>query len=75
MSRRERVRLPGYPESDMRVSDVFVPGGFPDITYVRRDELQLEERVRDYLDERYKCCRFRGHDEVRTSRSCSCSDR
>jgi hypothetical protein len=44
----------------MRVGDVFVPGGFPDITYVPRDELQLEERFRDYLDERYKVLSLSG---------------
>jgi len=44
----------------MRVGDVFVPGGFPEVTYVPRDELQLEERVRDYLDERYKVLSLSG---------------
>ncbi len=44
----------------LRVSDVFVPGGFPDVTYVRRNELQLEERVRDYVEERYKVLSLSG---------------
>jgi predicted ATP-dependent Lon-type protease len=44
----------------MRVGEVFVPGGFPEVTYVPRDELQLEERVRDYLDERFKVLSLSG---------------
>ncbi len=44
----------------LRVSDVFVPGGFPDVTYVPRNELQLEERVRDYVEERYKVLSLSG---------------
>ena len=44
----------------LRVSDVFVPGGFPVHTYVPRDELQLEEKVADYLDERYKVLSLSG---------------
>lgn len=38
----------------LRVGKVFVPGGRPTITYVPRSELNLEDRVRDYLDERHK---------------------
>jgi hypothetical protein len=44
----------------MRTSDVFVPGGFPEITYVPRDELQLEEKLQDYLAERYKVLSLSG---------------
>jgi predicted RNA-binding protein len=44
----------------MRVGEVFVPGGFPEVTYVPRDELQLEERVRDYLVERFKVLSLSG---------------
>ena len=44
----------------MRVGEVFVPGGFPEVTYVPRDELQLEEKLRDYLDERFKILSLSG---------------
>ncbi len=36
----------------IRVSNVFIPGGFPNITYISREEHQLEDRVKaakDYL--------------------------
>jgi hypothetical protein len=44
----------------MKVNAVFVPGGFPQITYVPREELQLETHVRDYLDERHKVLSLSG---------------
>ena len=40
------------PDSVVRASDVFVPGRYPEITYNPRDALMLEQRLRDYLDER-----------------------
>jgi hypothetical protein len=36
------------------VSEVFVAGGLPTITYNPREALGLEARVRDYLGQRYK---------------------
>lgn len=36
------------------VREVFVPGGFPEHSYIARDSRALEERVADYLDERYR---------------------
>lgn len=46
------------------VSEVFVPGGFPEVTYVPRDELQLEERLHDYLEERFKVLSLSGPTKV-----------
>jgi hypothetical protein len=43
-----------------RLAEVFVPGGLPKLTYNPREELRLEERVRDYLDERYKILSLSG---------------
>ena len=37
-----------------------MPGGFPEVTYVPRDELQLETKLRDYLDERFKVLSLSG---------------
>lgn len=37
-----------------RVGAVFVPGGLPTVTYDARSDLHLEERLRDYLDERHR---------------------
>ncbi len=34
-------------KTKLQVSDVFVPGGFPQITYIPRDEHELEARVRN----------------------------
>ena len=42
------------------VGEVFVPGGLPSVTYNPREELQLEERVADYLDERHKVLSLSG---------------
>ncbi|MBD2328637.1 hypothetical protein [Alkalinema sp. FACHB-956] len=44
----------------VRLSDVFVAGGFPSITYISRDEYQLESTVEDYLDARYKLLSISG---------------
>lgn len=44
----------------LRIGDVFVPGGFPEITYVPRDELQLERRLNDYVAERFKVLSLSG---------------
>jgi hypothetical protein len=38
----------------MRVGKVFVPGGQPVVTYIAREDLQLEEQVTDYIDERHR---------------------
>jgi len=46
--------------SPTTVGKVFVPGGLPSITYNPRDSLKLEERVRDYLDERHKILSISG---------------
>ncbi len=35
----------------LKVSDVFVPGRLPELTYNPRTELHLEQRLEDYLDE------------------------
>lgn len=37
-----------------KVGEVFVPGGLPTVTYDRRDDLHLEQKLRDYLDERHR---------------------
>jgi len=38
----------------VRLSEVFVAGGLPSITYISRDEYNLESTMQDYLDARYK---------------------
>lgn len=43
-----------------RIHEVFVAGGQPTITYAPREELGLEQQVRDYLDERYKILSLSG---------------
>jgi len=43
-----------------RIGEVFVPGGQPSITYVARDELQLETKLRDYLEERHRILSLSG---------------
>jgi hypothetical protein len=43
-----------------RASDVFVPGGLPKITYNPRQSLKLEDRVRDYVEERHKILSLSG---------------
>jgi hypothetical protein len=53
-------RLVGDKLPAVRLTDVFVPGGFPRITYVPRDELKLEAQVQDYLDERHKVLSLSG---------------
>jgi hypothetical protein len=42
------------------LSDVFVPGGLPTITYNPREGLKLEDKVRDYLAERRKILTLAG---------------
>lgn len=42
------------------LGQVFVPGGLPSVTYNPRESLGLEERVRDYLDERHKILSLSG---------------
>lgn len=44
----------------VKLSDVFVAGGFPSITYISRDEYQLESTIEDYLDARYKLLSISG---------------
>ncbi len=44
----------------MNLSEVFVAGGFPSITYISRDEYQLESTMADYLDARYKLLSISG---------------
>lgn len=46
--------------SSLRLGQVFVPGGLPSVTYNPRESLHLEERVRDYLDERHKILSLSG---------------
>ena len=43
-----------------RLSEVFVAGGFPSITYISRDEYNLESTMQDYLDARYKLLSISG---------------
>lgn len=43
-----------------KISEVFVPGGLPKITYSAREPLRLESRVRDYLDTRHKMLSLSG---------------
>lgn len=43
-----------------RVGEVFVPGGLPRVTYNPRESQQLEQRLRDYLDERHKVLSLSG---------------
>jgi hypothetical protein len=38
----------------LRTGEVFIAGGLPTVTYNPRADLHLEDRVRDYLDERHK---------------------
>jgi hypothetical protein len=49
---------PQFPP--VSVGQVFVAGGLPTITYVPRESLQLEDRVRDYLSERHKILSLSG---------------
>jgi hypothetical protein len=48
------------PLETFHVTDVFVPGGQPTITYVPRSSLGLEEHVRDYLAERHRILSLSG---------------
>jgi hypothetical protein len=47
-------------ERSYRIGEVFVPGGLPTVTYDARDELHLEEHLRDYLDERHRILSLSG---------------
>jgi hypothetical protein len=42
------------------LGQVFVPGGQPNITYVPRNDLQLEEKLQDYLGERHRILSLAG---------------
>jgi hypothetical protein len=44
----------------VKVSEVFVPGGQPSITYVPRTDLQLEQKLQDYLDEGHRILSLSG---------------
>lgn len=43
-----------------RLSEVFVAGGLPNITYISREEYNLETTMQDYLDARYKLLSISG---------------
>jgi len=43
-----------------KVGEVFVPGGQPSVTYNPRDDLHLEQKVQDYLDERHRILSLSG---------------
>lgn len=43
-----------------KLRDVFVAGGFPQVTYISRNEYQLESTIEDYLDTRYKLLSISG---------------
>jgi hypothetical protein len=47
-------------QNAVRLSDVFVAGGLPVITYISRDEYSLESAMQDYLDARYKLLSISG---------------
>jgi hypothetical protein len=47
-------------DSQLRAGEVFVPGGLPTVTYNPRTALRLEERARDYLDERHRILSLSG---------------
>jgi hypothetical protein len=51
---REPRNLGRMATQDYTVGRVFVPGGQPTVTYNPRSALRLEEKVRDYLDERHR---------------------
>ena len=38
----------------MRASEVFIAGGMPRVTYNPRNDLKLEDTLKDYLDNGYK---------------------
>lgn len=43
-----------YVLMPLRADDVFIPGGFPDTTYVPREHLSLEDHLTDWFDGRQK---------------------
>ena len=46
-----RHYIPAMTDQKHKVSNVFVPGRLPDLTYNPRANLQLEDQLNDYLDE------------------------
>lgn len=44
----------------MNVSDVFIAGGMPRVTYNPRSELKLESTLIEYLEDRYKLISITG---------------
>jgi hypothetical protein len=44
----------------VKLSEVFVAGGLPSITYISREEDNLETTMQDYLDARYKLLSISG---------------
>src|SRR6266545_2472901 len=47
--------------SELKYTDVFVPGGFPKYTYNPRGELNLESKVRQVTDNLCKLVTVTGH--------------
>ncbi len=43
-----------------KLSEVFVAGGLPSVTYISREEYNLETTMQDYLDARYKLLSISG---------------
>jgi hypothetical protein len=50
----------GSNEKSITLGRVFVPGGMPTITYNPREDLQLEQKVLDYTDERHRILSLSG---------------
>lgn len=44
----------GAPDFTMKITEVFIAGGLPHVTYNPRGDLELERQIRRYLDQRYK---------------------
>lgn len=44
----------------MKVSDVFIAGGLPKVTYNPRDDLKLESTLKEYLEDKYKLISITG---------------
>jgi len=43
-----------------RLNEVFVAGGLPSITYISRNEYDLESTMKDYIDALYKLLSISG---------------
>ena len=43
-----------------KLREVFIAGGQPELTYVPREHLRLEDRIAEYLDEKYKVLSISG---------------